>query len=145
MRYLATTIVAALAALALSACGAQPVALADITPYPAASALAPGQNPLADSLAETMRGAGSGVDMEVQAYELPADTALEDVEQHYAGALPGAGWEPAAELSTSNESFRTRGWRRGSGSAEQVLMVGFLPPILGDPPALIVTLVRPSR
>ena len=145
MRYLATLIVAACAALALAACGAEPLTLADIPAYPAASALAPGQNPLADSLAETMRSSSGGPDVEVAAYALPADAALEQVEQHYDGALPGAGWAPAAELATSNESFRTRGWRRGSGPSEQVLMIGYLPPALGDPPALIVSLFQATR
>lgn len=145
MRHLAALIVAALAALALAACGGEPIALADIPAYPAASELAPGQNPLVDSLAETMRSSSSGPGVEVRAYELPADTALEQADQHYADALPGAGWERANELAAGNESFRTRGWRRGTGSGEQVLMIGYLPPLPGEPPALIVALFQAQR
>jgi hypothetical protein len=145
MRHLAALIVAALAALALAACGGEPIALAAVPALPAASELAPGQHPLADNLAETMRGSAGGRGAEVRIYGLPPGTGLEEARQHYAGALPGEGWRPVAELETAGESFSTIGWQRGAGSDEQVLTLGYLPASHAQPPALIVALYSSQR
>lgn len=127
-------------ALALAGCGSPPVALASVPAYPEASELQAGQNPIADSLAETMRSSVGGLASEVQLYELPAGAGLEQVRQHYEAALADGDWAATPELTTSSDTFSTVGWQRGSGGSEQVLMLGYMPELLGQPPVLIVAL-----
>jgi len=141
MRPVAVLVVMIGAVLALAGCGgAPPVDLGAIAPIPGAAEMRAGESPLADSLAETMRGSAGGLASEVRIYRLPAGMGLEEAREHYAVELPGEEWRPAAELETASDSFSTAGWQRDTRDGEQVLMLGYLPALLGEPPVLIVAL-----
>ena len=58
----------------------------------------------------------------------------------YGEALGGGDWKAAAELDSSTDTISTAGWQRGSLASEQVLVLGFVPPLLDEGPVLIVSL-----
>ena len=142
MRTLAVTTLFALLLPFLAACGGgEPATMASIPTFPTATELQTGQNPMADTLAETMKSAISGnLKSDVKLYELPADATWDQVKSFYSEALGSGDWKAATELDTSNEALSTTGWKRGSLASEQVLMVGFMPALLGGAPVMIVSL-----
>jgi hypothetical protein len=134
---------AALLLLALAACGGPPppATMADIPTYPSATEIEAGANAMADAVAAEMRGAvDAGLSSEVRLFQLPAATSWDEVRAFYGEGLGGADWREAGELSTTNEALSTAGWQRGEGADEQVLMVGFMPALLGEGPVAIVSL-----
>jgi hypothetical protein len=121
--------------------GAPPVSFSALPAYPAAVELQPGQNPLADSLAESMRSAlDASLSAEIRVYELPADTSFAQVEDYFTAQISADGWAISEPLNTSTDAFSTLGWQRGRNTTEQVLMLGYVPPILDAAPLLIVSL-----
>jgi len=86
--------------LVLAACGSKPVALTDLPAYAGAVALQPGEDPVADTLAQNMEQnaqitSSLGVDSKIEqmAYRLPADTSWDDVLAFYKKELEGSGWK----------------------------------------------------
>lgn len=128
-------------ALALAGCSAEPVSFADLPLHPAATTLAAGINPLADSVSESFREAmgGENVELEMQLYSLPPEMGWEEIKSFYEQQI-GGDWEAAAALGQETEMFKTIGWTRGSFASEQGLAVGYGPPMLGNAPFLIVAL-----
>ncbi|NJN18481.1 MAG: hypothetical protein HC822_20615 [Oscillochloris sp.] len=125
----------------LAACGGEPVGFASLPTYPTATELAAGQNSLADTVVETMQSAmGDNLTAEVQLYQLPGDADFAAVRRFYEEQLVGGDWQSATELSTDSGTFSTAGWQRGGFASEQVLMLGFIPPLLDGSPVLIVSL-----
>lgn len=88
------------AMMLLAACGAKAVAIADIPAYPGATQLNPGDDPVADTLAQNMKqdaelrtGLGVGGSIEQMAYKLPADASWDAVSKFYTDELTGDGWK----------------------------------------------------
>lgn len=143
MRISRMFVVLALFALtALAACGGSPpVTFSTIPTFDGATELQPGQNSLADTVAESMKGAvGDQLTADFKLYELPPGTSWDAVQSFYTEQLGSTDWKAATEMSTETEAFNTVGWQRGSLASEQVLMVGYMPEMLGNAPVLIVTL-----
>ncbi len=86
--------------LLLAACGAKPVTVADLPVYPGATALNPGDDPIADTLlqnaaqdAQIRDSMGVGGGIEQQAFSLPADASWDAVSKFYTDELTGDGWK----------------------------------------------------
>ncbi len=142
MKRLKALCVLVLGALIVSACGgAQPVAFSAVPSYPAAAELQPGQNAMADSIAESMRSAlHEDLNGEIRAYELPADTTFANVQSYFGAQISNGDWAVNEALNTDTEAFSTVGWQRGRADSQQVLMLGYVPPILDAAPLLFVSL-----
>lgn len=141
VRQLVVIALVALLVPVLAACGGEPVAFASIPVFEGASELQAGQNSIADTVAESMKSAvGAQLTSEIMLYELPAGTTWDQVKEFYNGAMGSTDWKAASELATETEAFNTTGWQRGGMASEQVLMVGFMPEMLGNAPVLIVSL-----
>lgn len=139
-RTLLALALAALLSVALAGCGGTPATMASLATYPSATELQAGQNAVADSVAEALRGSvGENLSSEVKLFNLPPGTTWDEVQAFYGEALQGD-WKAAAELGSNNDTLSTAGWQRGSLASEQVLMLGFVPPLLGGGPVLIVAL-----
>lgn len=117
----------------LAACGSKPVTLADIPAYPEATLLKPGDDPVADTLAQNMAqdaqirtsvGVGGGI--EQQAYRLPAGASWDAVSKFYTDELTAAGWKvglggPGGDIAgdimnqvnTENSIFQTTIFSKG--------------------------------
>lgn len=120
------------AALILSACGSDPATVSDLPVYPDAVALQPGDDPVADTLANNaeqdaaLRGnLGVGGSVEQKAFRLPEGTTWEQVKSFFDGELDAAGWESglgglAGDLAgdvlesanAGNELFQTAIWSK---------------------------------
>jgi hypothetical protein len=120
-------------AFLLAACGSKTVTIEDIPAFTGATALVPGEDPVADTLIQNMEQdaqlrtqVGVGGSIEQKAYRLPADASWDAVKSFYADALEGDGWEsglggPGGDLAsgimdsvnTGNEFFQTAIWSRG--------------------------------
>lgn len=125
-----------LAAVALSACGSKPAALSDIPAYPGATALTPGESPLADTLSQNnqtdaaMRGQlGVGGKTEQQGYRLPAEATWEQVQGFYTEQLSAAGWGTnsmvsgiMAQANQGNELFQTANWQKDGQNVTVVML-----------------------
>ena len=87
-------------AVVLSACGSDPVTVSDLPVYPNAVALEPGDDPVADTLANNAQqdaalrsNIGVGGSVEQKAFRLPEGTTWEQVKSFFDGELDSAGWE----------------------------------------------------
>jgi hypothetical protein len=120
-------------ALAATGCGSQPATVADLPVYPGAVELKPGEDPVADTLANNMaqdaslrQGIGAGGSIEQKAFRLPADTSWEAVQGFYKENLEGDGWKSGAggiasdivnqaleSTNQGNELFQTAMWSKG--------------------------------
>ena len=115
----------ALAMLSIAACGgaAAPATLGDIPVYPNATALQPGQNPMADTLAKNVQQAGAmGAKLDQKIFTLPKDASWDQIKGFYSDKLTGAGWSAANLPIPDNDMFKMTLWTRGS----QNLTVGQL-------------------
>ncbi|MBK9944137.1 MAG: hypothetical protein IPP13_21255 [Kouleothrix sp.] len=107
---------AALAVLALAACGGSaPAKLADIPSYPDAVQLKPGENPIADTLAKNVQQAGSmGANIDQTIFTLPQGASWDQVKQFYTDKLGSDGWQSTNLPIPDNDVFKMANWRRGS-------------------------------
>ena len=128
-----TLVLLALFTLLLAACGSDPATVSDIPAYPDATALQPGEDPIADTLVNNMEqdaslraNLGTGGSIEQMAYRLPSGTTWDQVKSFYDGELDSAGWErgmggPGGDLAsgilesvnTGNELFQMASWNKG--------------------------------
>jgi hypothetical protein len=112
-------VLAVLFTLALAACGGSgaPATLADVPAYPNATALKPGENPMADTLAKNVQQAGAmGAKLDQQIFTLPEDTSWDKVKGFYTDKLGGAGWSPANLPIPDNDMIKMTVWTKGSQS-----------------------------
>lgn len=113
---------AALLAAAITACGgasSQPVTLNDVPTYANTKLLQPGENPMADSLANNVQqAAGLGQKLDQKIYTLPGDATWDQINSFYTGKLGGTGWQtislPAA--AAANPMMQLSIWKRGGQS-----------------------------
>jgi hypothetical protein len=89
-----------IAAVVLSACGSKALEIGDLPAYPEAVALQPGDDPVADTLANNAvqdqavrSNLGVGGSVVQQAYRLPEGTTWEQVKSFFDGEMDSAGWE----------------------------------------------------
>jgi hypothetical protein len=122
--------------------GGTPVAISDIPVYAGATATKAGDDPLVDMVVESMKEATSGEDitMETKTYALPDDATWDDVKNFYTDKLAGSDWKPADELTDESEEFKTIGWQRGPSYKEQLLIIAYLPDILGEGATMVIML-----
>ena len=105
--------------LALAACGGSgaPATLADVPAYPNATALKPGENPMADTLAKNIQQAGAmGQKLDQKIFTLPGDTSWDKVKGFYTDKLTGAGWTATNLPIPDNDMFKMTVWTKGSQS-----------------------------
>lgn len=142
MRQLLIVILLIWGVLMLGACGgAPPVTFSALPSYPAAAELQPGQNAAADAIADSMRSALSAdLNGEIRAYELPADTTFDQVQSYFSSQIGESDWAVNEALASDTEAFSTVGWQRGRDASQQVLMLGYVPPVLDAAPLLFVSL-----
>ncbi len=110
---------AAMFVLALAACGGggASATLDDVPAYPNATALKPGENPMADTLVKNMQQAGSmGQKLEQKMFMLPGDTSWDTVKSFYTDKLTGAGWTSTNLPIPDNDMFKMTVWTKGSQS-----------------------------
>lgn len=98
-RFSITTVVALVIAIMLTACGASPVAIADLPKFPDATELKPGESRIGDTLQNNMatdasmrQAAGVGGKTEQIGFSLPVETTWDKVKGFYADKLKAAGW-----------------------------------------------------
>ncbi len=72
-------------------------------------------------------------------YMLPLDTDWEEVKAFYEEQIADD-WKADDRLAQDTEAFKTIGWMCGSFVNEQGLAIGYGPPLLGNPPYLMVAL-----
>ncbi len=99
---------AAMFVLALAACGGggAPATLADVPTFPDATALKPGESPIADTLAKNIQQAGSmGQKLDQKMFTLPGDTSWDKVKAFYTYKLTGAGWASTSIPIPDNDMF----------------------------------------
>lgn len=116
-----------------SACGSTAATVADLPVYPGAVELMPGEDPLADTLANNMQqdasfrqNVGVGGKIEQKVYRLPADGSWEAVKAFYDRELQAAGWKSgmggiggdianqALELANqASDMMKTTLWSKG--------------------------------
>ena len=111
-------ILAAMFVFALAACGGStPATLADVPTFPDATALNPGENPIADTLAKNVRQAGSmGQKLDQKMFTLPSDTSWDKVKAFYTDKLTGAGWTSTSIPIPDNDMFKMTVWTKGTQS-----------------------------
>lgn len=132
-----------LIAVVLVGCsGGTPVTFDAIPLPPDATQLVAGSNPLADSLADSVRQSmgQQGGSIDLQLYRLPADAQWEQVKSFYEQQVTGD-WQTEAQLAQDSEAFKTVGWTRGGLASEQGLLVGYSPALLDQPPFMLVALI----
>ncbi len=98
----------------------------DIPTYPGATELAAGAHPIADSVAESIRGSVSDhAGYTMVTYALPAETRWEELRDFYLAAVEesGKGWRRESELDFSDAGLSTIGWHRGGVNEEQLLVI----------------------
>lgn len=125
-----------LVVLALTACGAKPVTIADLPVYPNATALNPGDDPVADTLVQNMAqdaqirtSVGVGGSIEQKAFSVPADASWDAVNKFFTDELTGNGWEsgmsgPGGDIASDimnqvnadNDVFQTAIFSKGKQS-----------------------------
>ncbi|NUM44181.1 MAG: hypothetical protein HUU38_05695 [Anaerolineales bacterium] len=125
--------------LVLAACGAKPVTIADLPVYPNATALNPGDDPIADTLVENMAqdaqirtSVGVGGSVEQKAFSLPADASWDALNKFFTDELTGNGWEAGMggpggniagdilnQVNADNDLFQTTMFSKG----KQVLTI----------------------
>ena len=109
---------AVLFVLALAACGGgAPATLADVPTYPNATALKPGENPMADTLAKNVQQAGAmGAKLDQKIFTLPGDTSWDKVKGFYTDKLTGAGWTATNLPIPDNDMIKMTVWTKGTQS-----------------------------
>ncbi|HRQ41900.1 MAG TPA: hypothetical protein PLD25_28590 [Chloroflexota bacterium] len=132
-RMLFTFVLLGLLAVLLAACGSKNATINDIPAYPNASALQPGQDPIADTLVNNMQqdaslraNMGVGGSIEQMAYRLPEGATWDQVKSYYDKELDSAGWDsgmggPGGSLAsgilesvnTGNDLFQMASWNKG--------------------------------
>ena len=112
-------VLAAMFVLALAACGGSgaPATLADVPTFPNATALKPGENVMADTLAKNVQQAGAmGAKLDQQMFTLPGDTTWDKVKGFYTDKLTGAGWTAANLPIPDNDMIKMSVWTKGTQS-----------------------------
>ena len=109
---------ALLSVFALAACGGgAPATLSDIPAYPNATALKPGENPMADTLAKNVQQAGTmGQKLDQKIFTLPKDANWDQVKSFYSEKLTGAGWSSTSLPIPDNDMFKMTVWTKGGQS-----------------------------
>ena len=105
--------------LALAACGGggAPTTLDDVPAYPNATALKPGENVMADTLAKNVQQAGAmGAKLDQKIFTLPGDTSWDKVKGFYTDKLTGAGWTAANLPIPDNDMVKMTVWTKGTQS-----------------------------
>ena len=89
-------------ALPALACGlSQDVAMSDLPVYPDATVLQPGDNPVADTLANNIElnaQLSVGGSVEQVAHQMPAGTTWEQAKAYYGGQLEDDGWKSGLDV-----------------------------------------------
>jgi hypothetical protein len=119
LRRPAVLLVAMLMLLSLVACGpaATPATLGDIPAYPDAKALQPGENQMADTLAQNVQMAGQmGQKLDQKIFTLPKDASWDQVKGFYSEKLSGSGWSSTSMPIPDNEMTQMSLWTRGTQS-----------------------------
>jgi hypothetical protein len=113
-----TIVMAIMFVLALAACGGgTPATLDDVPAYPNATALKPGENVMADTLAKNVQQAGAmGAKLDQKIFTLPGDTSWDKVKGFYTDKLGGAGWTAANLPIPDNDMVKMTVWTKGSQS-----------------------------
>ena len=103
---------------ALAACGGgAPATLDDVPAYPNATALKPGENVMADTLAKNVQQAGAmGAKLDQKIFTLPGDTSWDKVKAFYTDKLTGAGWTSTNIPIPDNDMFKMTVWTKGGQS-----------------------------
>ncbi len=106
------------AVMMLAACGgSQPATLSDVPIYPNTTELKPGENRMADTLAQNVStAAGMGQKLDQKMYSLPKDAKWDDIKSFYSGKLTGAGWQAVNVPSIPNPTFQMNIFKRGTQS-----------------------------
>ncbi len=132
-KMLVMTVLFILGTLMLAACGGGAATVSDIPAYPDATALQPGEDPIADTLIKNMEqdaslraNMGVGGSIEQMAYRLPAGTTWDQVNGFYEKELNGAGWKSGiggpggnlasdimSSVNSSNDLFQMASWNKG--------------------------------
>lgn len=126
----------------LAACGAKPATIADLPVYPNATALNPGDDPVADTLVQNMAqdaqirtSAGVGGSIEQKAFRVGADASWDAVNKFFTDELTGNGWQSGMggpggdiandimnQVNTDNDLFQTTIFSKGKQSLTIVRM-----------------------
>ncbi|HNB52906.1 MAG TPA: hypothetical protein PK530_13235 [Anaerolineales bacterium] len=120
----------------LAACGAKPVTIADLPVYPNATALNPGDDPVADTLVQNMAqdaqirtSVGVGGSIEQKAFRITSDASWDAVNKFFTDELTGNGWESGMggpggdiagdilnQVNADNDVFQTAIFSKGKQS-----------------------------
>jgi hypothetical protein len=128
--------------LVLAGCGGgSPATFESVPRFPDSSELEAGSNQMADMMIDTMNSSiGDKATAVTKAYTIPGDADWEAIKQFYTDQLASTDWKPASDMDAESEVLNVVGWQRGSLASEQVLMVGYMPALLGNEPVLLVSL-----
>ena len=104
--------------LSLAACGGSaPAKLSDIAVYPDATALKPGENPMADTLAKNVQQADNmGANIDQKIFALPKEASWDQVKKFYSDKLTADSWTASNLPIPDNDMFKMSLWTRGSQS-----------------------------
>jgi predicted small lipoprotein YifL len=104
--------------LSLAACGGSaPAKLSDIAVYPDATALKPGENPMADTLAQNVQQAANmGANIDQKIFALPKEASWDQVKKFYSDKLTADSWTASNLPIPDNDMFKMSLWTRGSQS-----------------------------
>jgi hypothetical protein len=121
----------------LAACGGSSAAtLADIPAYPGATELKPGENNIADTLANNNQTdaalraqLGTGGKTEQKGFDLPKDANWDQVKAFYDEKLKAGGWGTnnlvsgiMEQANQGNELFRTANWQKNTQNVTIVMV-----------------------
>ncbi len=123
MKYLKIALalaVLALALVAISACGggsSQAISLNDVPAYPNTTPLKPGENPMADTLAQNVQTAANmGSKLDQKIFKLQAGANWDQIKSFYGDKLSGSGWQAINLPIPANEMTQMAVWKRGGQS-----------------------------
>ncbi len=119
VKIMAVAALLVMAVMMLAACGgsSQPATLNDVPIYPNTTELKPGQNVMADTLAQNVStAAGMGQKLDQKMYTLPKGSKWDDIKGFYSGKLTGAGWQAISVPSIPNPTFQLTVFKRGTQS-----------------------------
>ena len=133
-------VILAFALFSLAACSSKQVSLSDLPTFPGATAVKPGDDPVADTLMKNMEqdaslrtdlGVAGGI--EQAAHQLPANSSWEDVKNFYDEELSASGWESGLggiaggfandALEAAAQVSETALWSRGKQTLTLVRLV----------------------
>lgn len=120
--------------VALTACAAQPLTLAEMPLFSGAVALEQGSHNLADEVRAAMQASaeGQGLTAEFAAYTLPEAATWEDLTLFYTEELADSDWVSAPELTSDHGDFQVIGWIRGNDDQQQSFVVNYVPDLMGE-------------